>query len=79
MQALPSTDPWQAFVQPHTSETWLSAPWWFVEHYFYRRILQAVSYASLKQDPFQAQKDKALAAAEAVFTSALLPLSKSGR
>jgi hypothetical protein len=58
---------WHAQWRPHEGCSWLSLPWYFAETYFYRRLLEAVSYfqpgpwAGL--DPFAPQKRAQEAAA----------------
>ncbi len=47
---------WDSYVAPHAGLTWLDAPWFFVELYFYRRILDAVRYWETQQDPYRRQK-----------------------
>lgn len=57
----PDASNWRRYVEPHVSETWLTAPWFFVETYFYRRIVAATGYfdgAWPSVDPFRAQKDR---------------------
>ena len=56
---------WAESVAPHRGKTWLEAPWFFGETYFYRRLLEATGYfrsgAGAKVDPFTHQKDQGLA------------------
>ena len=51
---------WKAYVLPHVGSNWFNPPWWFTEHYFYRRILEATSYFHSGDggglDPFRYQK-----------------------
>ena len=55
---------WQAYIHPYEGRTWLEAPLFFVETYFYRRILEASGYfqpgAGLGVDPFAYQKAQGL-------------------
>ena len=55
-QGAPDLKSWQKFIQPYLGKNWLVVPWFFVETYFYRRIMEAVEYFNLLQDPFEYQK-----------------------
>lgn len=47
---------WNGYVAQHQGESWLDSPWFFVEYYFYRRLLDAVDYWTTGLDPFRSQK-----------------------
>ncbi|MDJ0953018.1 MAG: damage-control phosphatase ARMT1 family protein [Acidimicrobiia bacterium] len=51
---------WRNHVAPHVGLSWVDAPWFFVETYFYRRLLSATGYsqpgARKGVDPFALQK-----------------------
>ncbi len=55
---------WDKYVAPYLGLRWVDAPWFFVETYFYRRLLAATAYSQpgsrLGTDPFQQQKQKGL-------------------
>ena len=55
---------WARHVTPHLDSTWLEAPWFFVETYFFRRLLAATGYSQPGSrrgvDPFAYQKRLAL-------------------
>jgi len=57
--------PWYDYIDPYRGADWLDPPWFFVEHYFYRRLLEATGYYSrgtgLGVDPFKHQKLQGLA------------------
>ena len=55
-QDAPDHRSWQKFIQPYLGKDWLVVPWFFIETYFYRRIMEAVDYFNLLQDPFKYQK-----------------------
>jgi predicted aconitase with swiveling domain/uncharacterized protein with ATP-grasp and redox domains len=62
---------WQAYLQPYLGQTWLDAPWFALETYFFRRILEATGYfqdgPGRGVDPYQVQKERGLVgAAEAL-------------
>jgi hypothetical protein len=61
----PDQAAWNGFIAPYQGQDWLSPPWFFSEHYFYRRILEAIGYfqpgAGLGFDPFVLQKRQGLA------------------
>ena len=59
-QNTPDQGNWEEYVQPYLGQGWLEVPWFFAEHYFYRRILEAVDYFHLDQDPFAYQKNQGL-------------------
>lgn len=60
----PDLDAWNHLISHHTGQTWLDAPWFFVEFYFYRRILQEINYFDVEKnqsnDPFLYQKMRGL-------------------
>lgn len=56
----PDHEDWRSYIQPHLDQNWLTVPWFFSEHYFYRRIMEAVDYFNLGVDPFQYQKEEGL-------------------
>ncbi len=66
----PDAEDWQAFIAPYEGSDWLEPPWFFVEHYFYRRIMEAVDYFGGGPDPFQCQKEQGLQASQGL----ILPL-----
>lgn len=56
---------WESYLIPYLGQNWLQAPWFVVETYLFRRILQATGYyrTGLGQgiDPYVYQKRKGLA------------------
>ena len=58
-------DSWESELVPclAESQTWFTAPWFLVENYFYKRILELTSAATGSADPFAAQKAASLRAA----------------
>ncbi len=65
----PDAADWRAYCLPYLEQTWLQAPWFFVETYFYRRVLEATQYfaegaATAVLDPFAYQKKQGLAATQ---------------
>ncbi|KAL1524069.1 hypothetical protein AB1Y20_018980 [Prymnesium parvum] len=67
LKAPPAT--WAAEMAPLLAETntWFTAPWFLVENYFYKRILELTDPVTGGSDPFAAQKLASLAAAEGAF------------
>jgi uncharacterized protein with ATP-grasp and redox domains len=59
-QGAPDQSAWEKYIQPHLNRSWLEVPWFFAEHYFYRRIMEAIQYFILGQDPFAYQKKQGL-------------------
>ncbi len=56
----PDTADWEAYITPYRGQNWLEVPWFFVETYFYRRILEATGYFASGEtqglDPYAKQK-----------------------
>ncbi|HMO58838.1 MAG TPA: damage-control phosphatase ARMT1 family protein [Roseiflexaceae bacterium] len=52
----PDVDSWNAALAPYTGASWLEAPWFVVETYFYRRVIAATRYFHGGIDPFSLQK-----------------------
>jgi len=65
-QAAPDAALWAAATQPYLGQDWREPPWFFVETYFYRRLLEATGYyepgAGQGLDPFAYQKKQGLLA-----------------
>lgn len=62
--AAPDLDAWHMYIKPYEGQTWLEAPWFFVETYFYRRILEASGFFQpgpwQGADPYAYQKGQGL-------------------
>lgn len=60
----PDLEAWQIYVEPYLGQNWYQPPWFFTEHYFYRRILEATHFFQTGEgggmDPFSYQKRKGL-------------------
>jgi uncharacterized protein with ATP-grasp and redox domains len=56
----PDSSRWEGYIHPYSGQNWLEVPWFFAEHYFYRRIVEAVDYFASGSDPFQHQKTQGL-------------------
>jgi uncharacterized protein with ATP-grasp and redox domains len=61
----PDAADWRAYCLPYLEQDWLQAPWFFVETYFYRRVMEATGYfqegaATQGYDPFAYQKQQGL-------------------
>lgn len=57
----PDSEDWHSYVTGYLGQNWLEVPWFFVEFYFYRRILEASGYFRVgehgfQRDPFNLQK-----------------------
>ena len=56
------SEAWENCIQRHEGKSWFEAPFFFVEMYFYRRILEIVSYFDAsdneERDPFALKKRK---------------------
>jgi uncharacterized protein with ATP-grasp and redox domains len=69
----PSSNPWNNYVRPYLGETWFTAPWWFVENYLYKRILEVTP---AQKDPFASQKQISLESALSALQDSVVPLSE---
>jgi hypothetical protein len=62
----PDADAWERDLAPYVGQTWLQAPWFVAETYFFRRILEATGYyqpgAGHGVDPYLPQKNQEIAA-----------------
>ena len=60
---------WPELLESHLARgaTWFSAPWWFTENYFYKRMLELTDPATGGADPFAKQKADSLAGAQKAF------------
>ncbi len=47
---------WESYITPYLGRSWFEVPFYFAEAYFYRLILDAVSYFQNLTDPFFLQK-----------------------
>lgn len=65
---VPDAADWRRAIQPYVGWNWLDPPWFFVENYFYRRVLEAIGYfrhgPTQGHDPFQQSKAQGLVASE---------------
>ncbi len=56
----PDSSLWPAWLKPHLGKSWLEAPWFPAEVYFFRRILEASGYFQAEVgkavDPYQFEK-----------------------
>ncbi len=59
-QGAPDQGAWRRYIEPFRDKNWLEVPWFFAEHYFYRRIMEALSYFDTYADPFWYQKEQGL-------------------
>ncbi|MCB9421820.1 MAG: protein-glutamate O-methyltransferase family protein [Ardenticatenaceae bacterium] len=64
IRPLTDKNDWDEFTAVYEGQDWLTPPWFFVETYFYRRVLEATGYfgagALAGVDPFAVQKQKGL-------------------
>jgi len=58
-------DAWEKYLEPYLGMSWLQAPWFVAEMYFFRRILKATKYFQIgfDVDPYQSQKQAELPSA----------------
>ena len=52
----PDWEDWSSYIEAWEGKDWLEVPWFFGEHYFYRRIIEAVDYFNTGLDPFRQEK-----------------------
>jgi predicted aconitase with swiveling domain/uncharacterized protein with ATP-grasp and redox domains len=77
----PDAPLWQAYLPPYLGQTWLDAPWFALETYFFRRILEATGYfqdgSGRGVDPYRSQKERGLAEAAKTLAPACEMLEKA--
>jgi len=60
----PDVRVWNRDIQIYAGKNWLEPPWFFTEHYFYRRVMEAIGYfqngPGSGLDPFAFQKQQGL-------------------
>ena len=68
-----ASDEWAAALAPRLAagDTWFSAPWFLVENYLYKRMLELTDGPSGGADPFAAQKAESLDGSAAAFAGML--------
>lgn len=56
----PDSRVWNQDIRIHAGKNWLEPPWFFTEHYFYRRVIEAIGFFQFTDgeelDPFAYQK-----------------------
>ena len=67
------TREWEEELKPHLERgcTWFSAPWFLVENYFYKRILEITDPLTNRADPFAPQKSDSLESSANAFADIL--------
>ncbi len=79
----PDLADWERYVQPYAGLNWLEPPWFFTEHYFYRRILEALGYFQEGEtralDPFAQQKQRGLDVSRAATRALAARLASGAR
>ncbi|MEB3830945.1 damage-control phosphatase ARMT1 family protein [Phormidium sp. CCY1219] len=63
--AAPDWAAWERYLAPYAGQNWLEIPWYFIEAYFYRRVLEATGYfqplsEGYGVDPYAVQKRRGL-------------------
>ncbi len=56
----PDFEMWNDRIAPYVGQNWLEAPWFFIETYKFRRIIEGVDYFKTNIDPFAHQKSQSL-------------------
>lgn len=63
-ESAPDEQEWNRYLRPFQNCSWLEAPWFLVETYFFRRILSATGFyqdgTGKDLDPYAAQKHQAM-------------------
>jgi uncharacterized protein with ATP-grasp and redox domains len=79
----PDAAAWQDYLTPYLGQDWLEIPWFFAEHYFYVRILEATGYYTpgpgRGQDPFRNQKQLGLQVARETIRGLTAHLGQSAQ
>jgi uncharacterized protein with ATP-grasp and redox domains len=48
---VPDLESWNNYVETYFGQGWTQPPWFFTEHYYYRRIIQSTQYFQYNMDP----------------------------
>jgi uncharacterized protein with ATP-grasp and redox domains len=56
----PDLESWRKYLRDYLGKSWQEVPWFFAEHYFYRRIMEAVGYFNSGKDPYHLTKKEGL-------------------
>jgi len=79
----PDVSIWHTDLMPYLGQTWLEAPWFVAELYFFRRILEATGYfqpgPGQGVDPYRPQKAKGLCGVTGQLEQALARLEPVDR
>lgn len=78
VQALTAPQPeigWDKYAAAHVGQHYLDIPWFFLENYVYKRLLDILRPDYPAVDPFHLQKVKSMTAATNGFASTVLPLA----
>lgn len=72
---------WSATLAPFIScgATWMDAPWFVVENYLYKRILELTNEPTGGSDPFASQKKQSLLDADDAFAKMVSDLRRRTR
>lgn len=77
----PDEAEWQGWMQPYLGQSWLEAPWFVIETYFFRLILAATGFfqpgPGQGLDPYQAQKEAGLQQALSALPALLQQIAAS--
>lgn len=81
IELLPTKGPdvhrWTEYLHPYLGKSWFEAPFYFIEAYFYRLILDAVNYYENRLDPFHSQKMDDISANIPVMLQMIAQLEKN--
>jgi hypothetical protein len=77
----PDLAAWDVYTAPYLGQDWLQIPWFFGEHYFYRRIVEATGYFQpgpwRARDPYASQKQAGLDASQKATQSLVQNLNRA--
>lgn len=75
----PDARVWNQDIRIHAGKDWLEPPWFFTEHYFYRRVIEAIGYFQNGDrhglDPFAYQKQQGLEVSRSAIRELALQVS----
>jgi uncharacterized protein with ATP-grasp and redox domains len=77
----PDEQAWAGYLAPFLGQNWLESPWFFAEHYFYRRVVEATGYFQpgdwQGRDPYENQKRSGLLSSRTAIRALVQNLNRA--